>query len=312
MLRIGVYGVGSVGGYFGGRLAQAREEVIFIARGAHLEAIQQNGLRVESVKGDFHISPAQAEADPAAVGHVDIVLVGVKAWQVPEAALAIRPLVGAGTVVIPLQNGVEAMDQLAAVLGAEHVAGGLCRISSLIAAPGLIRHVGVEPHIAFGWPDGHPDPRLEQLRDAYARVGVSAEIPSDIQIEVWAKFVFIASISGVGAVTRSPAGVMRSLPETRRLLEAAIQEVATVGRAHAVKLPESVEQRTLQTIDSIPPATLASMQRDIMDGHPSELENQNGAVVRLGQACGVPTPTHAYLYASLLPQEKHARGELAS
>jgi 2-dehydropantoate 2-reductase len=297
-----------VGGYFGGRLVQAGEEVIFIARGAHLEAIRQTGLRLESVKGDFHIFPARAESDPAVVGPVDIVLVGVKAWQVPDAAEAMRPMVGDDTLVIPLQNGVEAMDQLAAILGAEHVPGGLCRISSLVAAPGLIRHPGVEPYIAFGWPDGHADPRLEQLKAVYERAGVTAEIPKDILAAVWAKFVFIASISGVGAVTRAPAGVIRALPATRRMLEDAIQEVAAVGRAHGVRLPDDVEQRTLQTIDSIPPATLASMQRDIMEGRPSELENQNGAVVRLGKLYGIPTPIHAFLYAALLPVEQRARG----
>ncbi len=309
-MRIAVFGSGGVGGFFGGKLAQAGEEVIFIARGSHLQAIQRDGLRVESVGDDFHIFPARAEGNSGKVGRVDIVLVGVKAWQVPDAAQAIRPLVGPDTVVIPLQNGVEATPQLAAVLGESHVAGGLCRISSLVAAPGLIRHVGIEPYIGFNWLDGRPDPRLEALQAAFARVGVMAEIPADIQVKVWEKFVFIAAISGVGAVARAPAGVLRSVPETRLMLEAAIQEVATVGRASGVHLAEQLEQNTLRFIDSIPPGTMASMQRDISDNRPSELECQNGAVVRLGQACGVPTPVHAFIYASLLPQERRARGEV--
>jgi len=310
-MRIAVFGSGGVGGFFGGKLAQAGEEVIFIARGSHLEAIQRDGLWVESVGGDFHIFPARAESDPGKVGAVDIVLVGVKAWQVPDAAQAIRPLVGPDTVVIPLQNGVEATPQLGAVLGDLHVAGGLCRISSMVAAPGVIRHVGIEPYIVFNWLDGHPDPRLEALQAAYARVGVNAEIPADIQVKVWEKFVFIAAISGVGAVARAPAGVLRSVPETRRMLEAAIYEVAAVGRESGVHLVEQLEQNTLRFIDSIPPGTMASMQRDISDNRPSELECQNGAVVRLGQACGVPTPVHAFIYASLLPQECRARGEVS-
>jgi 2-dehydropantoate 2-reductase len=308
-MRIAVFGTGSVGGFFGGKLAQAGEEVVFIARGAHLEAIRQNGLRVESVGGDFHIYPARAESDPGAVGPVDAVLVGVKAWQVPEAAQAILPLVGMDTFVIPLQNGVEAVAQLAEVLGEEHVVGGLCRISSLVAGPGLVRHVAIEPYIAFNWPDARPDPHLEQLQAAYTRVGVKAEIPPDIQLKVWEKFVFIASISGVGAVARAPAGVMRAIPETRQMLEAAIDEVAAIGRAKGVALAEQLEQNTLRFIDSIPPGTLASMQRDISENRPSELECQNGAVVRLGQVCGVPTPVHAFIYASLLPQEARARGQ---
>jgi 2-dehydropantoate 2-reductase len=238
------------------------------------------------------------------------VLVGVKTWQVAEAAQAIRSLIGPATVVIPLQNGVEAAAQLAAVLGEQHVAWGQCRISSLVAAPGLIRHVGIEPTIGFNWLDGHADPRLDALCAAYVRAGIHAEIPADIQVKVWEKFVFIAAISGVGAVTRSPAGVLRSVPETRRMLEAAIYEAAAVRRESGIALAEQLEQNTLRFIDSIPPGTMASMQRDISENRPSELECQSGAVVRLGQAYGVPTPVHAFIYASLLPQEARARGQI--
>lgn len=310
-MRIAVFGTGGVGGFFGGKLAKAGEEVIFIARGSHLDAIRRDGLRVESVGGDFNIYPAHAERDPAKVGMVDIVLLGVKAWQVPEAAQAIRPLVGSATMVIPLQNGVEAAAQLAAVLGEQHAAGGLCRISSLVAAPGLIRHVGIEPYIGFNWLDGHADQRLEALQAAFGRVGVKADIPADILVKVWEKFVFIAAISGVGAVTRAPAGALRSVPETRRMLEAAIYEVAAVGRASGVALAEQLEQNTLCFIDSLPPGTMTSMQRDISENRPSELECQNGAVVRMGQTYGVPTPVHAFIYASLLPQEALARGQIS-
>ena len=309
-MRIAVFGSGGVGGFFGGKLAQAGEEVVFIARGRHLDAIQRDGLWVESVGGNFHIHPARAESDPVLVGAVDVVLVGVKAWQVPEAAQAIQPLVGPATIVIPLQNGVEAAAQLAAVLGEQYVAWGLCRISCLVAALGVIRHVGIEPYIGFNWLDGRTDPRLEVLQAAYGRVGVKAEIPADIQVKVWEKFVFIAAISGMGAVTRSPAGALRTLPATRALLEAAIYEVAAVGRASGVRLSEQLEDNTLRFIDSIPAGTLASMQRDIGENRPSELECQSGAVVRMGQAYGVPTPVHAFIYASLLPQEARARGQL--
>jgi 2-dehydropantoate 2-reductase len=308
-MLVAVFGSGGVGGFFGGKLAQAGEEVIFIARGSHLEAIRRDGLRVESVGGDFHIFPARAESDPGAVGRVDIVLVGVKAWQVAEAAQAIRSLVGPATIVIPLQNGVEAAVQLAAVLGEQHVTGGLCRISCLVAGPGLIRHVGIEPTIGFNWLDGHADARLEALQAAFGRAGVRAELPADIQVKVWEKFVFIAAISGIGAVTRAPAGVLRSTPETRRMLEAAIYEAAAVGRASGVALSEQLEENTLRLIDSLPVGTMASMQRDISENRPSELECQSGAVVRLGQAYGVPTPVHAFIYASLLPQEARAHGQ---
>lgn len=312
-MRIGVYGTGGVGGFFGGKLAQAGEEVIFFARGAHLEAIRHVGLRVESVKGDFTVYPARAERDPATVGPLDVVIVGVKAWQVAEAAEAMRPLVGPQTLVVPLQNGVDAPEQLAAALDrggdVPHVIGGLCRISSMVGGPGVIRHTGIDPYIAFNRLDAQPDPRVEHLREAFARSGVNVEIPADINVALWAKFAFIAPFSGVGAVTRSPAGVIRAFPETRRLLEDAIREVSAVGRARGVALPADLDARTLAMIEYLPEGGTASMQRDIMDGKPSELESQNGAIVRLGRACGVPTPVNAYLYASLLPQERHARGK---
>jgi len=309
-MRIAVFGTGAVGGYFGGRLAQAGEDVIFIARGAQLQALQERGLRVESPKGDFSVNPAQATDDPAQVGAVDAVLVGVKAWQVPEAAEAMRPLLGPETFVVPLQNGVEAPGQLAAVLGEEHVLGGLCRIVSFLVEPGHVRHAGLEPYVAFGELDDRPSERAERLRAAFARAGVTAEVPSDIRVAMWGKFLFIASFSGVGAGTRAPAGVLRSLPETRRLLEQAMHEVLAVAHARGIALPEQSIPNTMALIDGLPPEGTASMQRDIMAGRPSELESQNGALVRLGQEVGVATPLHAFIYHSLTPLEMRARGQV--
>lgn len=309
-MRIAVFGAGGVGGYFGGRLAQAGEDVTFIARGEHLKALQTTGLRVESIKGDFNISPAQAESHPEAVGLVDIILLGVKAWQVSDAAQAVRPMIGAVTIVIPLQNGVEAVRQVTQILGEQHTAGGLCRISSMIAAPGVIRHVGIEPAIVFNWLDGHADERLENLRIAFQRVGVNAEVSADIQVEIWKKFIFIAAISGIGSVTRAPVGAFRSVPETREVLKMAIEEIAAIGRALGVNLPAGIEANTLRFIDSLPAATTASMQRDITNGLPSELDYQNGSVVRLGQECGLPAPVNSFIYACLLPMEERARGRL--
>jgi 2-dehydropantoate 2-reductase len=310
-MRIAVFGTGAVGGYFGGRLAQAGEKVVFIARGEQLRALRDHGLRVDSPKGDFAVRPVQATDDPAQVGTVDAVLVGVKAWQVPEAARAMRPLVGPATFVVPLQNGVEAPDRLAAVLGAEHVLGGLCRIVSQLVEPGHVRHAGLEPYVALGELDNRRSERAERLRGAFARAGVKAEIPPDIHVAMWEKFLFIASFSGVGAVTRAPAGVLRSLPETRSMLEQAMHEVLAVARARGIALPEESIPRTMALIDGLPPNGTASMQRDIIQGRPSELESQNGAVVRLGQEVGVATPLHAFIYHSLLPLELRARENIA-
>ncbi len=313
-MRVVVYGTGGVGGYFGGRLAEAGEDVIFLARGAHLDAIRANGLTVESVRGNFAVRPARAESDPAAIGPVDLVIVGVKTWQVREAAEAMRPLIGPETLVLPLQNGVDAPYELAEVLDKDgqppHVLGGLCRLVTMVAAPGVIKHAGMDPYLAFNRLDGQPDPRVDQLLAAFKKAqGLTVEVPADIVAALWAKFAFIAPFSGVGAVTRVPAGVLRAVPETRAMLEGALREVEAVARARGVNVPADVVQRVLAQVDGLPEGGTASMQRDIMEGRPSELEAQNGSVVRMGRASGVPTPVNQFLYAALLPQEKKARGE---
>lgn len=309
VMRIAIMGTGGVGGYFGARLARAGEEVVFIARGEHLRAIRESGLRIESALGDFTVDPAEATDDPAAVGEVEVVVVGVKAWQVPSVARAMRPLVGPQTLVLPLQNGVEASTQLSEVLGAERVVGGLCRIIAERIAPGVVRHGGVEPYVAFGELDNRRSDRVERLRAAFERAGVTAEIPADVHAALWEKFVLIASISGVGAVTRANFGSLLSVPASRSLLERAMIEIREVARARGIAIAGDVVERTMAFFYSLPADGTASMQRDIMAGRPSELEAQNGAVVRLGREAGVETPVHSFLYASLLPQERRARGE---
>ena len=309
-MRIAVFGAGGVGAYFGGRLAAAGEDVAFIARGEHLKAMQSRGLRVASVAGDMDLPQVEATDDPGQVGTVDVVLVGVKAWQVVEAAEAMGLLVGPDTFVVPLQNGVEAPDDLASVLGRDRVLGGLCGIVSFIEAPGCIRHTGVEPFVRFGELDNRPGTRAERLRQAFLRAGVKAEIPADIHAALWMKFLLIAPWSGIATVTRAPAGVWRGLPETRRMLEKALAEVAAVGEARGMSLPEDAVPKTLRVIDGLPPDSTSSMQRDVMAGRPSELDAQVGTVVRLGREAGVETPLHACWYHSLLPMELRARGKL--
>jgi 2-dehydropantoate 2-reductase len=311
-LSIAVFGTGAAGGYFGGRLAEAGEDVRFIARGAHLAAMRAHGLTVASVAGDFRLDPVRVADDPATVGPVDVVLLGVKAWQVSAAAEAMRPLVGERTFVVPLQNGIEAPEQLAAVLGPKRVLGGLCSILASLEGPGRIRHMGVTPTIAFGELDGPASARAEALREAFARTrGVTAEVPADIRAAMWNKFLFITALSGVGAVTRAPAGVIRSLPETRGLLRQALEEIyALAGRA-GIALPADTVERTLAFIDGLPPDGTTSLQRDVLQARPSELEAQVGAVVRLGGRLGMEVPVHRMLYAVLLPLERRARGELS-
>lgn len=310
-MRIAIFGAGGVGGYFGGRLAQAGEDVVFIARGDHLKTMLKQGLKVDSVKGDFLVKPVQATGDSAQVGIVDVVLVCVKAWQVPEAAEAIRPMIGADTVALPLQNGLEAPTQLAAVLGDQHVLGGLCGLSTFIMGPGHIRHAGADPWIRFGELDNRPSERVEGLRQVFDRAsGLTVEIPPDIQVALWRKFLFITVWSGVGAITSTPLGVWRSLPETRQMAENALKEIISVAQVRDVRLPENAVPTTMNMYDSLPPEITTSMQHDIAEGHPSELDAQIGAVVRFGKEADVATPLHKFIYDSLLPMELRARGEL--
>lgn len=310
-MRIAIYGAGAVGGYFGGRLAQAGEEVTFIVRGQTLQTLQTQGLRVESIAGDFAVQPVQATADPATVGPVDLVMVAVKTWQVANVAAAMHPLVGPQTLVLPLQNGVEAPDQLAAVVGREHVLGGSCVIAAEVVAPGHIRHAGLPPTINMGELDNRRTDRIERLQRVLAHAqGVAAVIVDDIQAALWQKFLVIAPWSGVGAITRAPIHTICRQPESYELLKAAMSEVEAVARARGVALPPTVVAATLARLEGMGPGLLSSMQRDLMNGRPSELEAQTGAVVRLGRAAGVPTPVNELIYAGLLLQERKARGEV--
>ena len=309
-MRIAIFGVGGVGGYFGGRLAQVGEDVVFLARGEHLNALRTDGLRVESTKGDFTIFPLQATYNPAEVGAVDVVLLGVKAWQVQEAAQAIRPLIGPETCVVTLQNGVEAPVKVAEVLGKKHVVGGLCGLISFIVAPGHIRHAGAEPFIRFGELNNRASDRTEHLRQAFERAGVQVEIPADIQVALWMKFLLITPWSGIGAVTRAPVGVWRRLPETREMVSQCLHEINAVAQARAIALPENAVTSTWELYEALPPSGTASLQRDIMEGRPSELEAQIGAVIRLGLQVDVSTPTHTFIYSSLLPLESRACGQV--
>ena len=309
-MRIAVFGAGGIGGYLGGRLAQAGEEVAIIARGEHLKAIREHGLRVDSIKGDFVFRPSIATDNPAEVGPVDVVILGVKAWQVPEAAEGLRPMIGQETCVLPIQNGVEAHSQLAAVLGKESSLVGIGGIVSFIEGPGHIRHTGAEPYVRFGEVDDQSSTRTGRLLQAFEQAGVKADIPLNIQAALWQKMMFICAGSGVGAVTRVPVGEWRSLPQTWELAKQIVQEADSVARALGVLVLGDEVEAAIAQLEGMPPNATSSMQRDIMEGHPSELEFQIGAVVRIGQEVGVPTPVNAFIYYSLLPQELKARGEL--
>lgn len=310
-MRIAVMGAGAVGAYVGGRLAQAGEHVALLARGEHLQALARQGVRVDSPHGDFVVRPWLVTADPAQVGVVDVVIVGVKTWQLPEVQHALPALVGPATSVLPLQNGVEASAQLAEAVGAQAVLGGCCRIMSVRGAPGHIQHRGsLDPALMVGELDNQRSARVDALCQALCQAGISTVIPPDIQGAVWQKFLQVAAFGGVGAVTRAPVGILCRLPETRALMAQVMQEIVAVARAQHIALPADVIPDALAELAQFPPGGTNSMQRDLMAGRRSELEAHAGAVVRLGQALGVPTPVNTFLYHSLLPGERHAQGRL--
>ena len=307
-MKFAIFGTGGVGGYFGGRLAQAGNDVTFIARGRHLSSIKESGLRVDSIGGDFVVKPAKATDSSQSVGEVDVVIVATKAWQLTESIEQLKPLVGERTTVLPLLNGIEHMDLLVDMFGIDRVLGGLCRISSFVAGLGHITHVGVKPFISFGELNHEKGERVRKLYDVFSALdGMDVEASDDIHVAMWGKFILICSTSGVGAVTRQSFGVIRGIPESRAMLKASIEETIHLGRAKDVNLPSDLVDTVMKRIDGFPETMVASMQKDIMEGRPSELEAQTGAVVRMGRALGIPTPTHEFIYASLLPMEKQAR-----
>lgn len=306
-MRICIVGVGAVGGYFGGRLAAAGTNVVFLARGATLTALRERGLEITGVSGHLSLPDVDAVARAEAVGPVDAVILGVKAWQVAEVAGSLGPLLRADTAILPLQNGIDAPRELCEAVGAEHVLGGTCRIVAHTVAPGRIEHLGVEPSIALGELDDSRSDRVIALAGELQRSGVATVVPASIHSAIWQKFLFIAAVSGVGAITRAPIGVLRSRAATRELLVDAMGEVARLAAAAGIPLAADLVERTMGFVDSLPADATASMQRDIAAGRPSELEEINGAVVRLGHELGVPTPVHRVIHAALTPAEATAR-----
>lgn len=295
-LKVAVIGAGGVGGYFGGRLAQAGHDVGFVARGAHLQTLRRTGLTVASPAGDFTVTPARASDDTHDIGAVDVVLLCVKTWQLPPAVAALKPLIGTGTAVVTLQNGVEAPEQVAREVGRDTVLPGTAKIIAHLEGPGRVRHVGGPGALAFTEWDNRATPRVERLRAALAGAGVEATVPDDIWAELWAKFLFVVPFGGLGTVADAPFGVLRTRPGTRRLLTEGMTEIEQVARALGVRLPDDIVARTLAFVDQQPAAGTSSLHRDIRAGRPSELDAWNGSVVRLGERAGTPTPVNRYLY----------------
>jgi 2-dehydropantoate 2-reductase len=300
-MRVTVMGSGGTGGYFGGLLARAGEDVTFVARGAHLEAIRENGLTVRSrLVGDFTV-PARATDDPAESGPAELVLFCVKAYDTESAADRLRPAVGPDTVILPVQNGIDSAERIGRVVGAGHVVGGLAGVSSVVAAPGIIEHRAGPDIIRLGELDGQPSARTQRIADALRRAGIKAELRPDIRVALWEKFVLICGLSGLTALTRLPIGAILACAETRELYRQTMEETHAVGRAHGVALPDGIVEETLGRFESSDPALRGSLYYDLAAGRRLEIETLNGTVVRLGRKRGVPTPANFGVYAALKP-----------
>ncbi|MEW5870696.1 MAG: 2-dehydropantoate 2-reductase [Chloroflexota bacterium] len=306
-MKIAVMGTGGVGGYYGGLLAQQGHEVNFIARGAHLQAIQEKGLQVKSVHGDFTVFPARASQEPAEIGLVDLVIFCTKTYDTETAARQIIPLVGSETTVMSLQNGIDAAERIGAVIGSDHVLGSVTWISSAVESPGVIKQVSQFRRVVLGELDSSLTPRLQAIHQAWRETGITAEISENILKILWTKFVFIAAASGVGSLVRLPLGDYRSIPETRALIAGLMGEVEAVARAQGIALDADVVEQSLAFTDNAAPHIRPSMQLDVESGRRSELESMIGVIANKGRALGVPTPVADFVYAALLPAELKAR-----
>jgi len=299
-MKIAVFGSGGVGGYFGGRLAAAGEDVTFLARGAHLTAMQQDGLHIASPLGDVHVPKIQATDRPHAVGPVDVVLFTVKLYDVEASAATLGPMIGPDTVVITLQNGVDAMDMVAKHVGNEHVAGGAAYIVVVVDQPGRLRHTGGQ-NLVFGERDGRRSDRLVAFEEAGRRAGFGAKASSEVDTDLWIKFVRLSAWSGMTAVTRSPMGVLRDDPALFGMMMTATEEAIAVGAARGIKFPPDIVESTLAMIPNFPAASKSSMLEDLERGRRLELPWLSGAVVRIGREVGVPTPVHQFITTILTP-----------
>ena len=299
-MKIAIFGSGGVGGYFGAKLAAAGEDVTFLARGAHLKAMQDGGLHVESPQGSFHLPKVQATDRPQAVGPVDVVLFTVKMYDVDASAATLPPLVGPDTVVITLQNGVEAMDMVAKHVGAGHVAGGAAYVVVVVDQPGHLRHTTAQS-LVFGERDGRRSDRLVAFEEAGKRAGFGARVSTQVEADLWVKFVRLSTWSGMTSVTRSPMGVVRDDPALFAMMMTAIDEAIAVGTARGITFPPDIVESTLGMIRNFPAASKSSMLEDLERGRRLELPWLSGAVVRLGKEVGVPAPTHQFITAVLTP-----------
>jgi 2-dehydropantoate 2-reductase len=308
-MKIAVIGAGGVGGYFGGRLAKAGFDVTFLARGEHLREIQKNGLRVKSVNGDFFVENAQATDSIQKIGFAEIIILAVKAWQVRDISRELAPVIRKDTIVLPLQNGVVTAEELAENIPSANIVRGLCKIISKMESPGVINHFALDPEVIFGETDSVVTERIELLKSVFDRAGIRALISDDITADLWKKFIAIC-VSGLLAVTKTNYGELRELKETRQMMTDLIREIYALSQHLRINIEPDFPDKLISVIDTYPRETTSSLTRDVWEGRPSEIEYQNGTVVRRGEKYGVATPVNRFVYNCILPMEIKARKKI--
>ncbi len=306
-MKILIYGAGGVGGFIGGKLAKTQHQVTLIARGEHLNAIQKNGLTVESLTGNFTAYPHHATDDLSTIEVPDLVIFATKSWQLQQVAKDILQYTNDNTLFLPLQNGADNTEKLNNILPEAQVLSGLCRMISFIKSPGVISNPDIPPTFLFGEQDNTRTPKVETILTVFKEAGLNANIPENIQIAIWQKFLFITTISAIGGLTRAPIGMMRDNPYIKDLMLKTAQEIYAIAHAKGILLAENTIDKTFAAIARQAPETTASTQRDLMEGKPSELENFNGYIVKEGKKLGIPTPVNEMIYELLSPQEEIAR-----
>jgi 2-dehydropantoate 2-reductase len=310
-MKIAIIGTGGIGGYFGGKIAKAGFDVTFLARGKQLEALQEKGLTVKSILGDFHVDSVKATDSISNIGKCDLIILCTKAWQLKDLATELKSIIKEDSVILPLENGVLAVDDLETQINRKYIIGGLCRIISKIESPGVINHFGIKPIIEFGELDNSKTDRVHRIKELFDKSDINSKISNDITADLWKKFISIC-VSGLLAVTKTTYGELRELPETRQMMIDLLNEIYHLSQKIGIQIDSDYVSKSVAAIDTLPYETSSSLTRDVWEGKPSEIEYQNGTVVRLGEQYGVSTPINKFVYDCISLMEKRARKESKS
>ncbi len=306
-MKVAIIGTGGVGGYFGAKLVKAGFDVTFLARGEHLRAIISKGLTVKSILGDFKVEDLKVTDKITEIDQPDLLIIGVKAWQIKEIRDDIKNILHQNSMILPLQNGVLATEELSEKIDKRNILSGLCRIISIIESPGVINHFGISPAIIFGELDKSKTKRILEVQKLFMAAGIESKISEDIDVDLWEKFIAIC-VSGLLAVTKTTYGELRGLHESRKLMTDLLIEVYLLSKKMGINIKSDFVEKTISFIDTFPYDSTSSLTRDIWDGKPSEIEYQNGTVVRLGEKHGIETPINKFVYHCILPNELKVRG----